>query len=109
MTSASSTLITSNCFTLISLKLGSFPTAATIGECLALARDLGDQELIAAVLPDLGYLAHQQGDQARAIVLLRESLVCCRELDYPGVSAWSLAGLSRVAVAQGQLERAAQL
>jgi hypothetical protein len=42
-------------------------------------------------------------------VLLHESLTCGRELDKQDVSVWCLAGLGRVAVAQGQLERATQL
>jgi hypothetical protein len=53
--------------------------------------------------------AEQQGDQARAAVLLRESLVRGHELGYPWMSVWCLAGLGGVALAQGQAEYAARL
>ena len=76
---------------------------------LALLRDVGDQPRIASVMQDQGYLAHQRGDQPGATVLLNASLARCRELVDPRLSVWCLAGLGRVAVAQGQLERAAQL
>jgi hypothetical protein len=60
-------------------------------------------------MQDQGYLAHQRGDQVQATVLLNASLARCRGLVDPRLSVWCLAGLGRVAVAQGQPERAAQL
>jgi tetratricopeptide (TPR) repeat protein len=83
--------------------------AACYDAGLALLHEVGNQGQIASVMQDQGYLAHQRGDQARATVLLNASLARCRELVDPRLSVWCLAGLGRVAVAQGQPERAAQL
>jgi predicted ATPase/DNA-binding CsgD family transcriptional regulator len=94
-------------------------------EGLMLHRELGDKALITSALDTLGSIALSQGDLERAIACFTEGLSVAQELRHEtliaeGLSearelrnqmfiAWLLWGLARVAVAQNQLKRAAQL
>jgi tetratricopeptide (TPR) repeat protein len=84
-------------------------------ESLALFRELGRTSGVAWSLSGLGSVALHQQEYARAATLLKESLALFRELgDKPGIGtrgglADCLERLARVAVAEGQPERAARL
>ena len=94
-------------------------------EGLMLHRELGDKALITSALDTLGSIALSQGDLERAIACFTEGLSVAQELRHEtliaeGLSearelrnqmfiAWLLWGLARVAFAQNQLKRAAQL
>jgi hypothetical protein len=83
-------------------------------EGLALFRELGEKEGIAASLRNLGNVAYMQGDNERAAVLLHEALLLSRDIGARDVVARDVVavGLEQVAwlaVARGQPERAARL
>jgi predicted ATPase len=90
--------------------LGDFTAArALFEESLALWRELGDQQGIAASLNDLGWVVLCQGDYAVARSLSQEGLALWRELgDQQGV-ATSLHNLGRVAHCQGDYAAARSL
>ena len=75
-------------------------------ESLALSRELGDKQGIAASLNNLGVMAHQLGDSATGRAMQEESLALRRELgDMQGIAA-SLNNLGVIAQAQGDYQRA---
>jgi predicted ATPase/class 3 adenylate cyclase/DNA-binding XRE family transcriptional regulator len=78
-------------------------------QSLALQRDLGDRQGIAACLNNLGNVAIDQGDYERAAILLEDSLALRREMDDPWAIANCLNNLGRVADCQGNYTWAAQL
>jgi tetratricopeptide (TPR) repeat protein len=78
----------------------------------ALFQELGAVDGVNLVRCNLGYLAHLQGDDARAAELLHKSLAL-RQTDFcPSpevVNSFCFTGLAEVAVARCQFERAAVL
>jgi hypothetical protein len=78
-------------------------------ESLALRRELGDQQGIAVSLNNLGLVAEKQGEYARAVALLRESLQLSSDIGARDMAAEGLEGLAWSVVAQGQPDRAARL
>jgi predicted ATPase/DNA-binding SARP family transcriptional activator len=82
---------------------------ALLEESLALAQETKDEPRTAAALGQLGFLAWHRGECAAAAQLWKESLSLNREAEN-GACAWGpLFGLSQVAAAQGQSERAVRL
>jgi non-specific serine/threonine protein kinase len=90
---------------------GDYPRARRLYEQgLALARELGNRVGIAWSLEHLGELALDEGDHARALALFLEPISMWRDassVSPQGASA--LEHLASVAVAFGELERAARL
>jgi Tetratricopeptide repeat len=78
-------------------------------ESLGLCTAIGFKWDTALAFCRLGTVVHAQGDDARATALYEESLALYRELGNKHGLAECLEGLAGVAVAQRQLERAAQL
>ncbi len=76
---------------------------ALFEESLALKRELGDKQGMAASLNNLGGMAKQQGDNASARTLFEESLALRREGGDKGGIAVSLGNLGLVASDQGDL------
>ncbi len=77
--------------------------------CLGLARESSTEWLVAAVLHNLGYMACYRNEYERARELFGESLSLHeKRLNKKGIGE-CLAGLARVAVCEGQVERAARL
>jgi predicted ATPase/DNA-binding SARP family transcriptional activator len=73
-------------------------------ESVVLGRGLEDKLTkfgVAASLVSLGTIAHAEGDNARAAIVLEESLTFLRELGNAIYIAWCLAVLGRVATDQG--------
>jgi non-specific serine/threonine protein kinase len=85
------------------------PATALYEESLALQRELGDRQGIAACLNNLGNVAIDQGDYERAAILLEESLALRREMGDPWAIAQSLNNLGRVARGQGKHDWASRL
>jgi hypothetical protein len=81
---------------------------ALLEEGLAIAREIGDQWRIAQMFCLLGLMACRQGNNDRAAALYQESLALERQGGHWSVVS-CLAGLGEVAVARGQLARAARL
>ena len=71
------------------------------GESLAIRRQLGNQQGIAASLGNLGNVAYHQGDYAGARALHEESLAIKRQFGSPQSLAASLGNLGNVALCQG--------
>jgi predicted ATPase/DNA-binding CsgD family transcriptional regulator len=83
--------------------------AAHLQECLALGRTLGDQQLVARALGNLGSVAYERGDLVGTAALYEESLAVFRELgDTQGVTI-ALSNLGLVATQQGEYGRATAL
>ncbi len=82
---------------------------ALLEESLAICRGLGDRRTIAKAAYFLGDAASGRGDHAGARTLYEESLSMSIELGDRWISAISLEGLARMAVATGQPEAAARL
>jgi non-specific serine/threonine protein kinase len=78
-------------------------------ESLALFRELGDTQGVVASLASLGNVNLRQGAYARARDLLEESLALLREIRDDSRLAATLEGFARLAGAQGQPVRGAQL
>lgn len=76
---------------------------------LAMARELGSDFRIALALHNLAYVALATDGPAGATDLFLQSLHHYELLQYPKGEAECLAGLAKVAVAEGQWERAARL
>jgi predicted ATPase/DNA-binding CsgD family transcriptional regulator len=92
--------------------LGQYDRATTLyAESLALCQELGDplKSTMALVLENWALVAHEQGNHRQAAALLKESLVMSWELGSQVSSAYILAGLAAVALAEGQPERATRL
>jgi predicted ATPase/class 3 adenylate cyclase len=75
-------------------------------EALGLYQDLGDHYHCAIVLHGMGDMARDQGDTARALVLLEQSMALCSEYGYVGEPARILNSLGDVACIEGDLPRA---
>ena len=82
---------------------------ALLAEALALYRAVGDKRGTAFALNRLGLVAHEEGDLATARALLVEGLTLCKELGHKRGISESLEALARLAGAQRQAGRAAQL
>jgi tetratricopeptide (TPR) repeat protein len=80
-----------------------------IERSLALCRDVGDREGIAASLDCLGMMARERGDDAQAETLHQESLTLYRALDDPDGMASALGELGYLLTGQGDYERAGAL
>jgi DNA-binding CsgD family transcriptional regulator len=78
-------------------------------ECLALSREIGFKEGIAASLLYLGQLALSQGDGATARSLAEESVVLYKEMGHLHGTAESLSVLGKVVAAQGDYTAAHRL
>lgn len=76
--------------------------------CLALRRDAGDTEGIAASLNNLGCVYWHRGEYARAMEMLEESLACRRALGDGWGAGSTLNNLGAVASEQGDYAGAAQ-
>ena len=86
------------------------PRAATLYEqSLALRRELGDKEGIAASLSNLGLVARQRGDPHRALALIKGGLELYWDLGNKLGVAACLERLAGVAGVLGQPEQAARL
>jgi predicted ATPase len=94
----------------LAYRQGDYGQAATwLEESLALQRDLGNPEGIAAALNNLGLVAYDLGDYARAAALHAESLALRREVGDTWGSAISLNNLGLVARRQSDYGRARAL
>jgi ATP/maltotriose-dependent transcriptional regulator MalT len=78
-------------------------------ECLPAWREMRFQVEEAWVLHGIGYVAYRQGDFPAARSRLAESLTLFREMEYTGGLIRTLERFCGLAVAQGELERAARL
>jgi tetratricopeptide (TPR) repeat protein len=78
-------------------------------QSLAWARERDFSWAIASGLTDLGHVACEQDDFARAMALYRESLGLYRTMRNPTALAWCLEGVVVATVAGGEYERAARL
>jgi DNA-binding CsgD family transcriptional regulator/tetratricopeptide (TPR) repeat protein len=78
-------------------------------EALTLARLLGDVHSQAQVLEALGLVAVEQGDTGLARAHFAESIPLCLAVGSLELLCYCLVGLAGVALAEGGLERAAQL
>jgi predicted ATPase/DNA-binding CsgD family transcriptional regulator len=76
---------------------------------LALRRELGDRRGMAMSLADLGDAAEKQADTRSARALREESLALWRELGDRWGLAYVLEGFAKMAMEQGQPERAVRL
>jgi tetratricopeptide (TPR) repeat protein/transcriptional regulator with XRE-family HTH domain len=70
-------------------------------ECLPLAKSLGDNELVASLLNNLGVAANQVGDLSAASTYYREGLALARQTGQRQVMAWQLLNLGVVETQQG--------
>ena len=87
-----------------------YPAARPLlDEALVVARAVGDQAAVAAVLNNLGNVAWAQGDYAAARRFYEETLVLERESGNQGGVARTLSNLGDVAYAQGDLAPARAL
>lgn len=75
-------------------------------EGLALMREIGDTDDIAALLDNLGYGAFMQGDYAEATARSEASRALYRQLESDHGTASMLCNLGRAVLAQGESERA---
>jgi predicted ATPase/DNA-binding CsgD family transcriptional regulator len=90
------------------LRQGNYDHArARFEENLALARDMGDQVVIAQTLLNLGSVANIAGDTARAVTLFEESLALARAVEDQRTVARALNQLGEVARHQGDDAHAA--
>jgi len=78
-------------------------------ESVGILREPGDINFLAYSTRRLGQLAWRSGDYGRAVSLCRESLSLNREVGDPRGMIACLAGFAAISVAQGKVERAAQL
>ena len=78
-------------------------------ECLAIARELGDQRMIAAVLQPLGFAASGHGDLAAARAYLVEGLALARELGDKRELLGALNSMAQLNRAEGELDAAEPL
>ncbi len=78
-------------------------------ESLALAREIGYSDLACWLSGGLGWMALQQNDAGSARKSLVEALELLRGSRQPDKFSFCLSGMAGVAVASGQLERAATL
>jgi hypothetical protein len=84
--------------------------AASLGEeSLALFRQIQEAKGIAVALTNLGRVAHERGDDARAEKLYRESLALYQEMGTTDGVAPCLEALAEAVHARGQPWRAARL
>ena len=70
-----------------------------------LSRQVGQRDLTALALSNLGHILQMQGESAQALALLEESVVWLRHTKHQGL-AWALYRLGMVASAQGDDVRA---
>lgn len=87
-------------------------TAASAGwhhQCLALQRELGDRQGIAASLESLGIVAYERGHHASGIALMEEALALQRQLGAPMAIAQALNNLGATLGFVGEGERARAL
>ena len=78
-------------------------------EALAIARRLGDERSVAALLPRLAAMAIRRGNLARGRSLAEESLAVHRKAGFPKLEAQALTFLAEVEEAEGDPERALEL
>jgi predicted ATPase/transcriptional regulator with XRE-family HTH domain len=78
-------------------------------ESLAVARQVGDREMLAQALLDLGYAYCLGGASGRGRPLLEEALRAYREQGYLMGITWTLIGLAGASAVEGQGERSALL
>lgn len=78
-------------------------------EATVILREPGDTNFLAYTTRRLAHLAWRENDFKRAIPLCKESLELNRQVDDTRGLIACLAGFADIAVAQGRLERAAQL
>jgi DNA-binding SARP family transcriptional activator len=72
-------------------------------------RALGDPWGLSLPLRHLGYVVLGQGDDARAALIIRESLALCRDLGEKWFTSMCLEDLAGIACRQGDCERAVRL
>jgi predicted ATPase/class 3 adenylate cyclase len=80
-----------------------------LGDCLAIARELGDRRRIEAVLQPLAVTSLGLGDFVNARTYLEEALALARELGNRRETAAALNALAQINRAEGKLETAEQL
>ena len=80
---------------------------ALTAEAIAIWRDLGDGAQLSRALTSQGILLRDRGELAQARRLLQESLALCRARGYAVGAGWALDVLGTIALAEGDLERAA--
>lgn len=82
---------------------------AYLTECLAIAREIGDEAIVARVLQPLGILGWQMHDYEASQALLEEALARARQLAEAREIASALIALAILCRMQARLEPAAQL
>ena len=82
---------------------------AYLEESLAVARAIGDKQMVARALQPLGMALHGQGDLATARAHFEEGLVLARELKNKRELAAALNALAQLNRAEGELEAAEPL
>ena len=80
---------------------------ALTAEAIAIWRDLGDGAQLSRALTSQGILLRDRGELAQARRLLQESLTLCHDRGYAVGAGWALDVLGTIALAEGDLERAA--
>jgi hypothetical protein len=89
------------------LNLGEHAQAQSTGEeALTIFRGIGDQQGVAGVTSNLGFVALRQEQVVDASRLFRESLAISAERRMLGPAIWALIGLAATAHAQGDDPRA---
>ena len=78
-------------------------------EALALADEIGDQRLQAALLDNLGDVAYDQGDDAKALGYFAQSLQLMLEVGALPSALLALAGIAKLRARAGQAAQALQL
>jgi non-specific serine/threonine protein kinase len=89
---------------------GDYTRGAALWEkCLALAREVGDPNLVGQAVSNLGYVALLQGDHERAAALSEEALTLAYELGSAGVefAPEAMVNLGLATLNQGDHKRAA--
>ena len=87
-----------------------YPEAERLyAECMAVYSGSGDQDEIASLLHNQGYVLSRRGDQAGALVLFRRALSMQQELDNQAGIAECLAGIAGVLTLQGNFHCAGKL
>jgi non-specific serine/threonine protein kinase len=89
---------------------GNYQTAAALlAEAIPIFHETGDRVLEAAVRHALGVVHYEQADPGHAAALFKQAVAEFRTLDVPWLLGYALASLGKLARAEGDYARAAEL
>ena len=95
---------------LVAYNSGDYASAfELIGKSLTIFRELGARDMVAAALDNLGDIARKQHDLISAHTHYRDSLKILQGLERKRIIPEVLQGFALLALAEGQVERAARL